>query len=42
MTGRQSAHYDGGATIVILIIMWSNHKESYKGMAVVTVVIPVI
>jgi len=31
-----------GAVIAILIIMESNHKESYKEMAVVTVAIPVI
>ena len=31
-----------GAVIAILIIMESNHKESYKEMAIVTVAIPVI
>lgn len=31
-----------GAVIAILIIMESNHRESYKEMAIVTVVIPVI
>jgi len=31
-----------GAVIAILIIMESNHRESYKEMAVVTVAIPVI
>lgn len=31
-----------GAVIAILIIMESNHKESYRDMAIVTVVIPVI